>query len=154
MSTQPRLLESRVLTAGVFLTAFLFFLFNLWYLSPITFPENNIIFGADTTRIVNRLEGVETWNDSAWMRHPFFFLTAYPLVRAFQWAPFLDSHSSILAVLALLSALGVMGAFLLLKSYFSSTRLALLFTCLYAFFFSNLVILSIPETYSIFERAR
>jgi hypothetical protein len=52
-------------------------------------------------------------------------------------------------LLALLSALGVTGAFLLLKSYFSSARLALLFACLYAFFFSNLVIFSIPETYSM-----
>ena len=92
--------------------------------------------------------GQETF-EGLWFKHPFFELIAYPLVRAFQWAPFLDTRGSILLLLALLSALGVTGAFLLLKSYFSSARLALLFACLYAFFFSNLVIFSIPETYSM-----
>ena len=149
ISTQPRLLKSKVLTASVFFSAFLFFFFNLWFLSPVTFAEKDVIFEADTSIIVAKLAGVRTFDDSQFLNHPFFFLTAYPLVRAFQWTSFIDMHSSILLVLALLSALCVVGTFLLLKSYFSSTRLALLFACLYAFFFSNLVIYSIPETYSM-----
>jgi hypothetical protein len=148
VSTQPQWLESKVLTASVFFTAFLFFLFNLWFLSPVTFARDNVIFGADTSGVFDELGQVIS-SDNDFFKHPFFTLTAYPLVHALQWAPFLDERSSKLLVLALLSALCIVGAFLLLKGYFSSTRLALLFTCLYAFFFSNLVIYSIPETYSM-----
>ena len=148
VSTQPQWLKSKVLTASVFFTAFLFFLFNLWFWSPVTFHTRPIMFGADSKNLIEELGQVKS-SDNDFFKHPFFYLTAYPLVHAFQWVPFLDEHSSKLLILALLSALCVMGAFLLLKSYFSSTRLALLFACLYAFFFSNLVIYSIPETYSM-----
>ena len=151
VSTQPQLLKSKVLTASVFFTAFLFFLFNLWFLSSVTFADwgKDLIFASDTPTIVNRLEGEKTFRGGMWNKHPLFTLTVYPLVQALQWLPFLDERSSILLVLALFSALCVVGAFLLLRRYFSSTRLALLFTCLYTFFFSNLVIYSIPETYSM-----
>src|SRR5918997_158685 len=93
MSTQPQLLNSIVLTASVFFAAFLFFFFNLWFLSSVTFAEwsKDVIFASDTPTIVNRLEGEqETFKGGMWRKHPLFTLTVYPLVQALQWVPLLD----------------------------------------------------------------
>ena len=83
------------------------------------------------------------------VKHPLFSVTTAPIVITFQaFLPITEDHS-ILLVLALIAAINIAGVFTLLNRFFLSASSALLFTITYAFFFFNLVLFSIPETYAL-----
>jgi hypothetical protein len=138
-----------ILAAGIFIIAFIFFLYNihLLSLSPGSFASNDLIIGSDSHDIANSMRGVSFGGDM--QKHVLFSATTAPLVSFIRIALHINENRSIRLVLALISALNITGVFLLLRKFFSATRLALLFTFLYIVFFSNLVIFSIPETYSL-----
>jgi hypothetical protein len=132
---------------ALFVTAFFFFLFNLRFLSPVTFFTDNVIFGADTQEVLAYMRSLSFEGDM--QKHLLFSATTYPFVYAFEKFPFVSERRAILLVLSLLAAMNTLGAFLLLRNYFFSVKLALLFTLLYLFSFSALIIMSIPETYAV-----
>jgi hypothetical protein len=135
------------LATGVLLSSFFFFLHNIWFLSSTTYAHPGLIFGADTVEVVHAMRQVTFRDDMK--KHLLFSATVAPLVSAFQHVPGISEDRSIALVLALLGALNIVGAFLLLRSLFLSTPMAALFSSLHAFFFSNLVIFSVPETYAL-----
>ncbi|MHB8135202.1 MAG: hypothetical protein ACYDH1_13385 [Anaerolineaceae bacterium] len=78
-----------------------------------------------------------------------FSVTLTPISKSIQKVLGLSQNKSIRLTLAILAALNITGVYLFLKKYSSSTIESLLFTGFYSFFYSNFVIFSIPETYSM-----
>lgn len=115
--------------------------------ASITFPTIDAVFGADTFKAVAFLHFVSF--DDEMRRHLLFSATGSRLVGFFQNALFISQDDSIVLVLGLLAALNIVGVFILLRRFFSSAGPALLLSVSFAFWFSNLVIFSIPETYAL-----
>jgi len=128
--------------------AFIIFYQNFHYLSKFTLVgENNIIFGADTHDIAKLI-----WKDvfrTDMYKHLLFPFTLSPIRKIIKQVLTTSLIRSIIITFSCISALNVMGVFLLLKKLFLSNRFVLLFTGIYTFLFANLVLFSIPETYSL-----
>lgn len=132
----------------VFLIAFLIICLNFQFLSQFTLiGKNDVIFEADTHDSAKSTHNV-IYNRDMW-KHLLFSATLSPIRNLIENILTTSLSRSIVITFSILSAFNVMGVFLLLKKIFSSTRFVSLLTGVYTFFFSNLVLFSIPETYSL-----
>ena len=130
----------------VFLLALGFYWFNLHLFAPAMFTHSGNVIG-DPNETVGYMRKLTFAGDM--LKHTLFSATTAPLVSVFQRALRLSQDESLLLVLALVAALNITGTFLLLRSLLASAGFALLFASIFAFFFFNLVLFSIPETYAL-----
>ncbi len=147
LGAHKKLYAEILVVFAVLLISISFFFINSRFLWPIVVDTRDKIFGADTSDIINLIRQVTFDEDTR--KHLLFSATISPIAGSFQQFLGLNENRSIRLSMALLAALNVTGVFIFLRKYLSATLPALLFVCFYAFLFANLVIFSIPETYSL-----
>ena len=129
-----------------FLFVFIYFL-NSGHVWDVVSQEQNIIFGSDTMDTLDNLKELTFEVDTK--KRMLFSITLTPIAKSIQMVLGLSQNKSIRLSLAIMAALNITGVYLFLKKYSSNTLESLLFTGFYSFFFTNFVIFSIPETYSV-----
>jgi len=145
--SRPKHTASRIIVPlAVFLIANVFYAFTVRLFAPVTFSAAGAVVG-DPDEILPTMRRLTFDGDIR--KHLLFSATTAPLVSFIQQSFHMTQDEAVVRVLALIAALNVVGVFILFRSFFSSVVLALLFTLAFAFFFSNLVIFSIPETYAL-----
>ena len=135
-----------ILPVAIFAMASLLYGFNVHLFSPLTFSSDGLVVG-DTGETVRHMRQLSFDDDM--MKHSLFSATTAPLVDLLQRGTLVSQGGAIVLVLAMVAAINITGAFMLLRRFFSSARPALLFTFLFASFFFNFVLFSIPETYAL-----
>ena len=119
--------------------------YNLHY-SSVAFFEDSPIH-ADVNDALYHMTHLNFEGDNR--KHLLFSATTAPLVHLLGQLPHFSEHGAAVMLLALLAGLNIVGACVLFKRLTSSTLAAVLLSCLYAVFFSNFVILSVPEPYAL-----
>jgi len=135
-----------ILPLAIFAMTSLLYGFNVRLFSPLTFSSDGIVVG-DTKEVVRHMRQLSF--DGDMMKHSLFSATTAPLVGLLQDATSVSQSEAIVLVLAMVAALNITGVFILLRTFFSAAGPAFLFTFVFAAFFSNLVLFSIPETYAL-----
>lgn len=136
-----------ILPIGIFfLFVFIYFL-NSGYVWETVSQKQNLIFGSDTMDTLDNLKELTFEVDTK--KRMLFSVTLTPIAKSIQMVVGLSQNKSIRLTLAIMAALNITGVYLFLKKYSSSTLESLLFTGFYSFFYTNFVIFSIPETYSV-----
>ena len=114
-------------------------------LEDVVLSRQNVIFGSDTTEIAQAMRWFNFHGDMA--KHLLFSPVLSTLVKALGAVlPISEAHSMFLAV-ALLGGSNVGLAFVALRSLGAARSLAGVWAAVYAMFFWNVVLFSIPETY-------
>ena len=129
-----------------FLYVFIYFL-SSGYVWDTVSQKQNIIFGSDTMDTLDNLKVLTFEVDTK--KRMLFSITVTPIAKIIHLVLGLSQNKSIRLTLAIMAALNTTGVFLFLKKFTSSTRLSLMFMLFYSLCYSNLVIFSIPETYSV-----
>ncbi|PKN86789.1 MAG: hypothetical protein CVU46_06545 [Chloroflexi bacterium HGW-Chloroflexi-8] len=132
---------------GIFIFFVIIYYLNSRHIWNIVSQKQNIIFGSDTMDTLDNLKELTFEVDTK--KRLLFSVTLTPISKSIQKVLGLSQNKSIRLTLAILAALNITGVYLFLKKYSSSTIESLLFTGFYSFFYSNFVIFSIPETYSM-----
>lgn len=145
--TKNRLLFNWLIPLGIFCLFVGVFFFNSRHVWDMVSQTQDIIFGSDTRETINQIKIVSFSEDTK--KHLLFSATLSPVARSIQSITGLSQNKSIRLTLALAGALNIAGVYLFLKKFSSSIAEALLFTGFYSLFFTNFVIFSIPETYSM-----
>lgn len=120
---------------------------NLRHFLPIVSASNDIIFHADTIDTVEDM-GRITFNGDA-KKHLLFSAVTASAVKVIKEILSLSESNAIILVLAVIAACNITLAYINLIYFLQSVSMALWFSTLYGLSFSNLVIFSIPETYSL-----
>ena len=121
------------------------YLYMAVQLEDVVFNRTNAIFGSDTTEIARAMRWFNFRGDMA--KHLLFSPVLSTLVKALSAVlPTSEAHSMFLAV-ALLGGSNVGLAFVALRSLGAARSLAGVWAAVYAMFFWNVVLFSIPETY-------
>jgi hypothetical protein len=138
------------LIGGIFLFIIWFFIYlgNLLYLKPITFASDEFVYGSDAVDIVEDMRNVN-FDSKDNKKHLLFSPITAPLVDLVQLIFNFPGETSILVVLAVISALNITLIYIILISEFSIVPYALWFASIFGLMHINFVIFSIPETYSL-----
>ena len=121
------------------------YLYMAVQLEDVVFNRTNAIFGSDTTESAQAMRWFNFRGDMA--KHLLFSPVLSTLVKALGAVlPISEAHSMFLAV-ALLGGFNVGLAFVALRSLGAARSLAGVWAAVYAMFFWNVVLFSIPETY-------
>lgn len=131
---------------GIFLLFVFVYYLTSGYIWDTVSTKQDIIFGADTMDTLDNLRKLTFEVDT--QKRMLFSVTLTPIAKSIQLALGLSQNKSIRLTLAIMAALNISGVFLFLKKFTASILPSLFFTLFYALCFSNLVIFSIPETYS------
>lgn len=137
----------------VLLAAILFFGFALVYgtaaenFSYVAFDTNDAYFDADTFDTTRAMRELTFAGDM--QKHLLFSPIASSLVKLVGTIFSLDQRASIVAAIAVLGALNVALVFLFLIGVLQDRKSACAYSVLYGMTIANLVIFSIPETYSV-----
>lgn len=124
-----------------------FFYWNQRVLLYSTTVKQDVIFGADNIEVMDAIQGVTF--DKDMRKHILFSPIMSTLVLGLDSIPYISFNRAVRLVYALLAGLNICGMYILLLKRGQTKISALLFTGIYAFSFANLVIYSIPETYSL-----
>ncbi len=150
----------------IFLFSFLFYFNNLCHMMPSVFDKNNVILNSDTK---DTFDMITSPSRNIWMKsdleffqpelskrvvqdiqkHPMFFIITRGLYQAFKFAFFKEKILAVSAVLAFISAMNILLAFVVLNVFVKNVKISVLFTLFYGLSFSNIVFFSIPETYGL-----
>ena len=136
-----------VLAAAIFITFSIIYGVAAEHLSYLAFENNDAFFDADTYDTTRAMEQLTFSGDM--QRHLLFSLVASTLVRIVNFTAAFGVRDSIIVTIALLGAINVATCFLLLRAVLKDDISALAFAALYGVAISNLVIFSLPETYSV-----
>ena len=121
------------------------YLYMAVQLEDVVFNRTSAIFGSDTTESAQAMRWFNFRGDMA--KHLLFSPVLSTLVKALGAVlPISEAHSMFLAV-ALLGGFNVGLAFVALRSLGAARSLAGVWAAVYAMFFWNVVLFSIPETY-------
>jgi len=145
--TKIKLYLNWLIPIGIFILFVFVFYLNSHYVWDLVSQKQNIIFGSDTMDTLDNIKELTFEVDTK--KRMLFSITLTPIVKSIQILLGLSQNKSIRLTFAILAALNITGVYLFLKKYSSSTLESLIFTGFYSFFFSNFVIFSIPETYSV-----
>jgi len=137
-----------LVACGWFLLWTLLFSVTIEHLFPLVFDQYDVVFAADTAETIDIVENFKPEHSDT-RKHPLFVLVMQPTVSLLQVALQISSHQAIKITLAILAGLISLLMFHLLQQHFVNRPRAALITTLYMTSFSNLVILSLPETYAV-----
>jgi len=145
--TKIKLYLNWLIPIGIFILFVFVFYLNSHQVWDVISQKQNIIFGSDTMDTLDNIKELTFEVDTK--KRMLFSITLTPIVKSFQLLLGLSQNKSIRLTFAFMASLNITGVYLFLKKYSSSTLESLLFTGFYSFFFTNFVIFSIPETYSV-----
>ena len=144
----PRDQRQWVLGAALFTVSFVLYFGASRSLEPTGFVRDDLVLSADSATTVQAL----VWGPSVptGIRHP-LFLAVRPLAKMMQSGTLFQfvGVNAALAVLALIAATNCLLMFLVLSRILGSIAIAGWFAGLYGVSFSNVVLFSFPETYSL-----
>lgn len=131
----------------IFLFFWVFYIFTILKLSPVSFQMSDLIFGADTRSALYLLNNFEITNDL--IKHPLFYYLTIVLSRIVVAITQKPNEFALIIVLASYSAINNILMWILINRNICSLYYRFLIQSLYVFSFSTLIIFSIPETYSL-----
>lgn len=105
----------------------------------------NFVFDADPARVLD--DALQGQNPAVFARHPLFALTVGTLASLF--GAVLEPPANVLAATSCFAALGVAASLVVFRRICGRLLPALLFSLLYGFAATTLVLASIPETFAI-----
>jgi len=146
-TSRKQFFQSILLPVGIFILFVFVFFLNSGHLWDVVSQKQDVIFGSDTMDTLDNLRELTFEVDTK--KRMLFSITITHISKVIQILSGLSINKSIRLSLAMMAALNITGVYLFLKKYSSCTPEALLFTGFYSIFFSNFVIFSIPETYSV-----
>jgi hypothetical protein len=124
------------------------FLFNLRHFQPVVFSQNSGIFGADTQETSQWMRQIGF--DQDMRKHLLFSVVTSPAVKVIRGVfNNISEDNAIILVLAIIAACNITLAYVTLVYFLPNVFQAFWFSALYGMMFSNLVVFSIPETYSL-----
>jgi hypothetical protein len=123
------------------------FLCNLRHFQPIVFSQNEGILGADTQDTSYCMRDITFEGDMK--KHLLFSAVTASAVNVIKRVFIISEDNAVIYVLALIAAINVTLAYVNLLYFLSNVFPAFWFSALYGMMFTNLVLFSIPETYSL-----
>ena len=136
------------LGAAFFAVSFVLYFAASRSLEPTGFVRDDLVLSADSASTIRALEWGPT--ETRGSRHP-LFLVVRPLAKMMQSGTLyqLFRIDAALAALALIAAMNCLLMFMVLSRILGSIAVAGWFTALYGASFSNVVLFSFPEAYSL-----
>lgn len=136
-----------VIPLGIFLLFVGVYYLSNRYIWDTVSQTQDTIFGSDTMETLENIQKI-SFNDDT-KKHMLFSATLSPISKSIQEVLGISQNKSIRLTLAIMASLNIAGVFLFFRKFSSSILLSLLFVVFYSLCFSNFVIYSIPETYSV-----
>jgi len=148
-SAPSTMLTARVvaISAAIFVAFYCLYGMTSEHLSHLAFNHNDAFFDADTYDTTRAMEKLTFGFDMR--KHLLFSPVTSTLARAVDVVSGIGIRPSILVTIAGLAAANIVLCFLLLRVVLRDELAALAYAVLYGVTLANLVIFSLPETYSV-----